>query len=106
MCLRVDISFEEEFLSFHPMECYAFDGTVDFQSTEKIKFVKQNLGDNTNETTNLHEYMIGKENVFMKIDIEGHEFRLFPSMIQNGDIHKIKQLVVEILVLYMISGEL
>jgi hypothetical protein len=91
-----DISFEESFLSLYPIECYAFDGTIDFQSTEKIKFVKQNLGDSTNGTTNLHEYMFDKENVFMKIDIEGHEFRLFPSMIQNGDIHKVKQLVVEI----------
>jgi len=91
-----DSSFEEQLLSIHPMECYAFDGTVDFQSTDKIKFVKQNLGNNTNNTTNLHEYMIGKENIFMKIDIEGHEFRLIPSIIQNGDIQKIKQLVIEI----------
>jgi len=91
-----DISFEEHFLTLYPIECVAFDGTIDYQSTEKIKFVKQNLGDTTNGTTNLQEYMVGKENVFMKIDIEGHEFRLLPSMIQNGDIHKVKQLVVEI----------
>lgn len=91
-----DISFEEAFLSLYPMECYAFDGTIDFQSTEKINFVKQNLGDSTNGTTNLHEYMMNKENVFMKIDIEGHEFRLFPSMIQNGDIYKVKQLIMEV----------
>lgn len=90
-----DSSFEEEFLLMYPIECYAFDGTIDFQSN-KIKFVKQNLGNGTNHTTNLHEYMYGKQNIFMKIDIEGHEFRLFPSMIQNGDIYKVKQLVIEI----------
>jgi len=35
-------------------------------------------------------------NIFMKIDIEGHEFRLMPSIIENNLINKIKQLVIEI----------
>ena len=34
--------------------------------------------------------------IFMKIDIEGHEFRLMPSIIENNLINKIKQLVIEI----------
>lgn len=32
----------------------------------------------------------------MKMDIEGHEFRILPTMIENNYISKIKQLVVEI----------
>ena len=40
--------------------------------------------------------MENKHNIFMKIDIEGHEFRLLPTFFENGYIQKIKQLVVEI----------
>jgi len=32
----------------------------------------------------------------MKIDIEGHEFRIMPTIIENNLMNKIKQLVIEI----------
>jgi hypothetical protein len=32
----------------------------------------------------------------MKIDIEGHEFRILPSLIENGLVRNIAQLIVEI----------
>jgi hypothetical protein len=35
-------------------------------------------------------------NIFLKIDIEGHEFRILPTFFENNFINKIKQLVVEI----------
>ena len=92
-----DISFEEHFLQLHPIPCYAFDGTIAHlpHANPKITFVKKNLGDsNTDNTTNLHDYMEPYQNIFMKMDIEGHEFRVMPTLIQH--MKKIKQLVIEI----------
>lgn len=93
-----DISFEQHFLNLYPsLKCYAFDGTVDGlpANDDRIIFVKKNLGrDESSETTNLKQYMDAYENIFMKIDIEGHEFRLFPEL--ENYMLKIKQLVLEI----------
>lgn len=91
-----DISFEEQLVTIYPMECYAFDGTVSGIQTKNVRFVQKNLAaETTPTTTNLQEYMEGKTNVFLKLDIEGHEFRVLPSILR-GDIHKVKQLVLEI----------
>jgi len=95
-----DISFEESFLKIYPeLTCYAFDGTINYAPTmnPKIKFVKKNLGNvNTQDITDLREYMEDYNDIFMKIDIEGHEFRLMPVLIENGLINRVKQIVVEI----------
>jgi len=92
-----DISFEEHFVTIYPVDCYAFDGTVDTIATKHVNFVKKNLAAETTEnTTNLQEYMANASNIFLKVDIEGHEFRVIPALIKNGDIHKVKQLVLEI----------
>jgi hypothetical protein len=95
-----DNTFESDFLLEYPnILCYAFDGTIPAipQPNDKIIFVRKNLGNiNNNYITNLHEYMENKNNIFMKIDIEGHEFHLLPTFFENGYIQKIKQLVVEI----------
>jgi hypothetical protein len=95
-----DISFEQDFLTKHatPIPCYAFDGTVDALpvADSRIYFFKKNLGkDETDMVTNLHKTIEPYSNIFMKIDIEGHEFRLFPSFSED-QMKKIKQLVVEI----------
>lgn len=98
--IKDDISFEEQLLQLYPnLICYAFDGTIDnIPNTDKnIKFIKKNLGNiDNNKLTNLHEYMKNSNNIFMKIDIEGHEFRIMPTLIENNYINKIKQLVIEI----------
>jgi hypothetical protein len=100
-----DISFENHLLQLYPeLECYAFDGTVSqlpgngsINSINRIKFVKKNLGNiNNDHLTDLSEYIEPHNNIFMKIDIEGHEFRLMPAIIQNNSMLKIKQLVIEI----------
>ena len=95
-----DITFESEFILNNPnVLCYAFDGTIEKlpYSNNKIIFIKKNLGNkNTYALTNLHEYMRDYNNIFMKIDIEGHEFRILPTLFENNYINKIKQLVVEI----------
>jgi hypothetical protein len=96
-----DISFEEHFLSLYPdLTCYAFDGTIQtFPRTDnkKLIFIPKNLGSTNTETlTNMHDYMRIFNNIFMKIDIEGHEFRVMPTLVENNYIQKIKQLVIEI----------
>jgi len=95
-----DISFEEDLLEIFPeLTCFAFDGTINYlpKTNPRINFVKKNLGNvNAANLTNLHEYMKNYNNIFMKMDIEGHEFRILPTLIKNNYISKIKQLVIEI----------
>ena len=106
-----DISFEVDFLQKYKnknnniIKCYAFDGTISSlpsQNVNNINFVKKNLGNiESNDLTNLSSYINENNNneynnIFMKIDIEGHEFRLLPYLIDNNYMNKIKQLVVEI----------
>jgi len=95
-----DISFEMQFLDMHPgLKCYAFDGTVKSlpQQNSRITFVNKNLAPvNSETTTNMREYMTDKHDIFMKMDIEGHEFRVLPMLIEHNSIRAIKQLVVEI----------
>ena len=93
-----DISFEQHFLNKHPnVKCFAFDGTVNSLPTndDRITFVKKNLGAfETETTTNLESYFEKYNNIFLKLDIEGHEFRLFPAIYKY--LHKVKQIVIEI----------
>ena len=95
-----DISFETQLLDINRgLECYAFDGTVKSlpHQDPRVKFVNKNLApDNTDTTTNLQEYIADKHNIFMKMDIEGHEFRVLPTLFEDNRMQKIKQLVVEI----------
>jgi hypothetical protein len=95
-----DNTFENMFLQKYPnTPCYAFDGSVYSlaQPNPDIIFVKKNLGNVTNDAeTNLHDYMRDYNNIFMKLDIEGHEFRILPTFFENQYINKIKQMVIEI----------
>ena len=94
-----DISFEQAFLHKFPhIPCFAFDGTIPRlpAKDERIWFIRKNLGkEETDTLTNLHSVLAPFANIFMKIDIEGHEFRLFPTF-SDEQMRKIKQLVVEI----------
>lgn len=96
-----DISFEEDFIKLYPdLLCYAFDGTIDSlpnNNIQNIKFIKKNISNiNDKNFTDLCEYMNNYNNIFMKIDIEGFEFKVLPVLIETYYINKIKQLVVEI----------
>lgn len=94
-----DISFEQAFLNKFPsLKCIAFDGTVSNLPTfdNRIQFIKKNLGkEETATLTNLHSTIEPYSNIFMKIDIEGHEFRLFPTF-SDQQMAKIAQLVLEV----------
>ena len=96
-------NFERDLLNRYPnLICIAFDGTINslpvknpnLWKNRKINFIKKNLGNkNTTNMTNLCEYMEHSNNIFMKIDIEGHEFRLMPTLIENNYISKIKHFI-------------
>jgi len=94
-----DVSFEEQFLNLNPsLSCTAFDGTWHaFPQTKmpnRISFVKKNLdSENDGSNTNLLEYMGNFSNIFLKMDIEGFEFRILPALGQS--LKRVKQLVVE-----------
>jgi hypothetical protein len=95
-----DISFEQHFLNQYTNvnTCYAFDGTIQQlpYPDERITFIKKNLGKENNDfLSNLNDYLVRGKNIFMKIDIEGHEFRLFPAIMPDNFLN-IKQLVLEI----------
>ncbi len=94
-----DITFDRALLDRYPgLPCYAFDGTIEGlpEKDDRITFVKKNLGEhNSDSTANLQSYLEPYSNVFMKIDIEGNEFRLLPGLVGQY-LKKVKQLIVEI----------
>jgi hypothetical protein len=94
-----DISFEEAFLKKYPsLKCIAFDGTIDSLPSNHphIQFVKKNIGGESSDSlTNLKEYMAGHNNIFLKMDIEGHEEFLFKSF-SESDIQKFAQIAIEV----------
>jgi len=96
-----DISFEDDLLELYPdLEIIGFDGTIDelpSPHSPRLFFKRKNLGANNSSTvSNLEEELEGKENVFMKIDIEGWEMVLLPTLIESQQMSKVKQLVLEI----------
>lgn len=97
-----DLSFEEEFLlKYYTEKCICFDGTIDrLPDTylclhDKIDFVRKNLGNINNDTTdNMSTYLSKYNNIFLKLDIEGGENELFQSL-NDSDLQKFKQIVIE-----------
>ena len=97
-----DISFEIDFLNtYKGINCLAYDGTTNLKIDEKqlnnnITIIKKNLGkENNNNLTNLHEEIKDFNNIFLKLDIEGHEFRIIPTF-NDEQMNKFKQIVLEL----------
>jgi Methyltransferase FkbM domain len=92
-----DVSFEESFLEHNPaLICYAFDGTVDFQNRNNLVFTKKNIGSKESENeTNLHDFLNNYKNIFVKLDIEGSEYDWMTS-VSDLQLQNIKQLLIEI----------
>jgi hypothetical protein len=93
----LDISFETEFFTNHPNTFgLLFDGTISkeyVQAPSQMSFIQKNISPtNTQQSTNLIDEIQSYENVFLKMDIEWHEWnwiRVFPHF------NKIKQMVIE-----------
>ena len=79
-----DITFEDAFTELHKIDCYAFDGTIDklpHDNNSRIHFIKKNIAfSQSDNTTNMHDLMNGKTNIFLKMDIETNEYQWIQSL--------------------------
>jgi hypothetical protein len=90
-------SFSRDFIKFNNMSSensYAFDGSVaDFprQFTSDITFMKKYIICPEDLAFLTDKY----DDIFVKMDIEGHEFNVFNSF-DDSTMNKLKQIVVEV----------
>lgn len=91
-----DISFEEDFIRRYQVECHAFDGTISSLPKESfVHFINKNIGGHNTETaTNLHDLIDNNDSIFVKMDIEGHEFEWLNSL-SFEQMDKISQITIE-----------
>ena len=91
-----DISFDLDFYNYKKNIKYlTFDGTVNRPSNmpNDIDFIKQNISYiKTTETTNLEEYISDHSDVFLKMDIEGHEWNWVKN---TNKLSSLKQIIIE-----------
>jgi len=94
-------SFSRDFINKYNMNetnSYAFDATINqfpYNYTNKITFIKKNIGDiNNHDTTNLIELCNNYNNIFLKMDVEGAEYPWLKCL-NTQNLTSIKQLVVE-----------
>jgi hypothetical protein len=89
--------FDFEFSQKYPnITGLAFDGEIKHYPNlpSNIKFISKNIStNNTNHETNLNHEMQNFNNIFMKMDIEAHEWNWIKSF---NHFDKIKQFVIEI----------
>lgn len=92
-----EVSFDKDFVKNHTtISGVAFDGTVNRPPDlpENILFNKMNIGvSNTETTTNLRDIIDSHKDVFIKMDIEGEEWRWIYSL--GDSIKNVKQFVFE-----------
>ena len=93
-----NITFEIDFIKRYPnIQGIIFDNTVNDTPNlpKEVKLIKKNIGfDNTETTTNLSDYINGYNNIFIKMDVEGSEWKLLRSEFSKS-LTKIKQIVFE-----------
>lgn len=89
-----ETSFEENFPFKGPS--WAFDGTISERPKslpDHITFVRKNIGtENTETVTNMHDIIQNYKNIFLKMDIESHEWR----WILSTDLSPFRQIVIEL----------
>jgi hypothetical protein len=94
-----DVSFEEEMASLYNAPVHLYDGTIDeYPSSRRptnVFFHNENVTSNYLEGSTLSEYFQSYKDIFLKMDIEGHEFGWFESL-SAAELLKMKQIVVEI----------
>lgn len=93
-----DISFEKHFLQRHPdVHAHIFDGTIDKlpEQLDRSTYTCKNIGStDTDQTTNLHGLIKRHNSIFLKMDIEGHEYTWFESL-PDDLLSKITQICIE-----------
>ena len=92
-----DISFEAAFCNKFKTKCFAFDASIDKLPSlnDDITFVKKYIGsENNGSYTDLTEYILKYENIFVKMDIEGGEIPWINSLSESS-INKFEQICIE-----------
>lgn len=93
-----DLSFETDFLHGHNVPvAHIFDNTAFFMEAEiGAEFHRLNIAAvNCQGYTNLQNYLEKYANVFIKMDIEGHEFEWLKTL-QVKHLLSIRQIVIEL----------
>lgn len=98
------VALESAFVESHPgVGCTVYDACVDVPNAQlpagtpaAVKLVKQALGDGSTDTLFADAALAACNSAFVKLDLEGAEYRLLPKMFARGDLQKIRQLVIEI----------
>lgn len=96
-----DVNFDNDFVK--TIKCSGdyllFDGTINglpANASSKLKFTKKNISTvESNETTTLVIESYGKKNVFLKMDIEGHEYQWF-NCLPESILKTFSQIVIEV----------
>ncbi len=94
-------SFSRDFINYYNMNnnnSFAFDGTITqypVHYTNKITFIKKNINSFYNsKNANLLYFMKTYKNIFLKMDIEGSEYKWLLNTSEN-DLLSFKQIVIE-----------
>ena len=94
-------SFSRDFINKYDMNesnCFAFDGTIQnypYHYTNKITFIRRNIGTARNARfANLAYFTETFNNIFLKMDIEGGEYKWLLFLDENK-LNKFKQIAIE-----------
>lgn len=92
-------SFTRDFVNMYHMNesnSFAFDGTIEsypYEYTTNISFIRKNISTvNDTRNTNLDNLLASHTNAFLKMDIEGHEWKWIHY---TNHLKNIKQMVIE-----------
>ena len=87
------VQFELDFLNQYNIPYFAYDGTLSNSKIESFKSVNINVNrENITASNNLYKKIATYDDVFLAMDIEGHELNWFKG---NAPLKNIKQMVVE-----------
>ena len=90
-----DVGFDIDFMNYRPnINGFAFDGTCIKPNNlpYNMEFIQKNIGSYESDSiTNMKKYL-DKENIFLKMDIEGHEWGWIKSL---DNLSNFKQIVFE-----------
>ena len=94
-----DESFSNDIINhFNITEAHGFDGTINtlpLNSPKNMSFYKLNISTyQSKNTVNLERYINNFNNIFLKMDIEGHEFPWLNSL-SLDELNKFKQITIE-----------
>jgi len=101
-----EISFENDFIKNNDIKTFTFDYSVKKPKDlhDKATHIEKYVGKENNEiTSDLKEYTKGFNDIFIKMDIEGHEWDWIKAF--DEEFHKVKQFVFKAHMIFMGAAE-